>query len=274
MAGRGSLAAVLRHLVLLVLVALTLYPVYQMVITSFKDNPQFYSNFLSLSWPLHLSNYSVAWEVVNQYILNSIIVTAATVILVVIFSALAAYAFARMQFVGKELLYYLIIALLMIPPILTLIPQFILVKNFNMLDSWWALILPYTSGGVAFSIFVLRAFLSTLPDELFEAAHLDGASELQVFWYLGLPLIRPAVSTVAILQMLNTWNDYIWPSVVLFSNHLFTLPLGLVAFQGRYANNLGPLTAGYTIASIPMILLFAVATRSFMEGLTQGGLKL
>ena len=274
MAGKRWHLAAPRHLVLLLLAALTLYPVYQMVITSLKDNVQFYSSFLSLSWPLHLSNYGVAWEVVSRYILNSAIVTGVTVVLVVTFSALAAYAFARLQFVGKELLYYMVIALMMIPFILTLVPQFILVKNFNMLDTWWALILPYTSGGIAFAIFVLRSFLGALPEELFEAAHMDGASELQVFWFLGLPLILPAISTVAILQMLSTWNDYIWPSVTLFSNQMFTLPLGLVAFQGHYINNWGPLTAGYTIASVPMIALFAIATRSFMEGLTQGGLKL
>lgn len=271
---RRRYAGSLRHGVLLILVVLTLYPVFLMVITSVKDNTEFYQDFLWIVPPLHFSNYAVAWQQVSPYILNSVIVTGVTVVAVVIFSSLAAYAFARMRFVGKEVLYYLVIALLMLPGVLTLVPQFILVKNFGLLDSWWALILPYISGGVVFAIFVLRSFFSTLPDELFEAAYIDGASELQVFWRLGLPLIRPAVGTVAILQILGTWNDYIWPSVVLLSNQLFTMPLGLVAFQGQHTTDWGPLMAGYTLASIPIVVLFAVTTRAFIAGLTQGGLKL
>jgi multiple sugar transport system permease protein/raffinose/stachyose/melibiose transport system permease protein len=274
MAVRRRTAAGLRHGVLLVLVVLTLYPVFLMVITSFKDNPEFYTNFLWIVLPLHLSNYGLAWQEVSPYILNSIVVTGGTVIAVVAFSALAAYAFARLRFVGKEFLYYLVIALLMIPYVLTLVPTFILVKSFGLLDSWWALILPYISGGVVFAIFVLRSFFSSLPQELFEAAYIDGASELQVFWRLGVPLIRPALGTVAILQILGTWNDYVWPSVVLFTDRLFTMPLGLVAFQGRHTTDWGPLMAGYTLASVPLVLLFAFATRAFIQGLTQGGLKL
>lgn len=270
---RRSLAG-LRHGILLALVVMTLYPVFLMVMTSLKNNTEFYQNFLWIVLPLHFSNYAAAWQEVSPYIVNSIIVTGVTVVAVVAFGALAAYAFARMRFVGKEVLYYMVIALLMVPFVLTLVPQFILVKNLGLLDTRWALILPYISGGVVFAIFVLRSFFSTLPQELFDAAYIDGASELQVFWRLGLPLIRPAVGTVAILQILGTWNDYIWPSVVLLSDQLFTVPIGLVAFQGRHSTDWGPLMAGYTLASIPIVILFAITTRTFIEGLTQGGLKL
>lgn len=270
---RRSLAG-LRHGILLALVVMTLYPVFLMVMTSVKNNTEFYQNFLWIVLPLHFSNYAAAWQEVSPYIVNSIIVTGVTVVAVVAFGALAAYAFARMRFVGKEVLYYMVIALLMVPFVLTLVPQFILVKNLGLLDTRWALILPYISGGVVFAIFVLRSFFSTLPQELFDAAYIDGASELQVFWRLGLPLIRPAVGTVAILQILGTWNDYIWPSVVLLSDQLFTVPIGLVAFQGRHSTDWGPLMAGYTLASIPIVILFAITTRTFIEGLTQGGLKL
>lgn len=274
LAARRWSAAGLRHGVLLVLVVMTLYPVFLMVITSVKDNTEFYENFLWIVPPVHFSNYAAAWQEVSPFLMNSVIVTGVTVVAVVAFSALAAYAFARMRFVGKEVLYYMVIALLMLPYVLTLVPQFILIKNFGLLDTRWALILPYISGGVVFAIFVLRSFFNTLPQELFEAAYIDGASELQVFWRLALPLIRPAVGTVAILQILGTWNDYIWPSVVLLSDQLFTMPIGLVAFQGHHTTEWGPLMAGYTIASIPLVILFAITTRTFIEGLTQGGLKL
>ena len=274
LAVRRQCAAGLRHGVLLALVVMTLYPVFLMVITSVKDNTEFYENFLWIVPPFHFSNYAAAWHEVSPYIMNSVIVTGVTVVAVVAFSALAAYAFARMRFVGKEVLYYMVIALMMLPYVLTLVPQFILIKNFGLLDTRWALILPYISGGVVFAIFVLRSFFSTLPQELFEAAYIDGASELQVFWRLGVPLIRPAIGTVAILQILGTWNDYIWPSVVLLSDQFFTMPIGLVAFQSRHTTDWGPLMAGYTLASLPLVILFALTTRTFIEGLTQGGLKL
>ena len=274
LAVRRQCAAGLRHGVLLALVVMTLYPVFLMVITSVKDNTEFYENFLWIVPPFHVSNYAAAWHEVSPYIMNSVIVTGVTVVAVVAFSTLAAYAFARMRFVGKEVLYYMVIALMMLPYVLTLVPQFILIKNFGLLDTRWALILPYISGGVVFAIFVLRSFFSTLPQELFEAAYIDGASELQVFWRLGVPLIRPAIGTVAILQILGTWNDYIWPSVVLLSDQFFTMPIGLVAFQSRHTTDWGPLMAGYTLASLPLVILFALTTRTFIEGLTQGGLKL
>jgi ABC-type glycerol-3-phosphate transport system permease component len=264
----------LRHVILLVLLAMTLYPIYLMLVTSGKTNAQFLDDFQGIAVPFHLENYALAWGEIDGYVLNSVIVTTVTVVGVIACSTLAAYAFARMRFVGKELLYYLVIALLMVPGVLTLIPQFILIRSFALLDTRWALILPYISAGVVFAIFVLRSFFAALPDELFQAARIDGATELQVFWSLGLPLIRPAVGTVAILQILGTWNDYIWPSVVLFSNGLFTIPIGLVSFQTRHTTEWGPLMAGYTLGAVPLVVLFALTTRTFIEGMIQGGLKL
>jgi multiple sugar transport system permease protein/raffinose/stachyose/melibiose transport system permease protein len=276
---RNAYTASWRYTLLLVLVVLTLFPIWLMLATSLKNNVQFYDNFLGLTLPFRWANYRRAWLEISPYILNSFIVTIVTVAGVVAFSALAAYAFARLRFLGKEILYYMMIALMMLPGILTMVPQFVLVKNLGLLDSLWALILPYisggvASGGVAFAIFVLRSFFASLPDELFQAARIDGASELQVFWRLGVPLIRPALATVAILQTLSTWNDFIWPSATLYTNALFTLPVGLVSFQGNHLTDWGPLMAGYTIASLPLVLLFAFSTRTFIEGMIQGGLKL
>ncbi len=278
---RRRSAAVTRHLVLLLLVAATFYPIYLMLITSVKNNTQFYQNFSWIAFPLQWQNFVVAWQQISQYIFNSVIATTATVVGVVVCGTLAAYAFARMRFMGKEVLYYLVIALMMIPGVLTLVPQFVLMRNFGLIDSLWALILPYISGGIAFAsggvsfaVFVLRSFFDTLSEDLFQAARIDGASEVQVFWHLALPLVRPAVATVAILQILSTWNDYIWPSVTLYSNAVFTIPIGLVAFQTHHTTDWGPLMASYTLAAAPLVILFAFTTRTFIDGLTQGGLKL
>jgi ABC-type glycerol-3-phosphate transport system permease component len=263
-----------RHALLWLLIALTFYPFLLMVITSFKDNPEFYQSFSWFALPLHPDNYASAWAAISPYMLNSVIVTVLSTSGVVVLSALAAYAFARFAFPGKELLYYLIIALMMVPGVLTLIPSFVLVRDLNLLNTRWALILPYIAAGDVFAIFVLRAFFASLPEELFEAARIDGAGELGAFWRIGLPLTVPALGTIAILQVLSSWNDYIWPLIVLFDEPLKTLTLGLVVFQGKHATDWGPLMAGYTIASIPLIVLFALTTRTFIEGLTSCGLKL
>lgn len=262
------------HALLGVLVILTFFPLLLMVITSFKDNAEFYQSFFWIALPLHPENYTSAWAEISPYMLNSVIVTSISTAGVVVISALAAYAFARFAFPGKELLYYLIIALMMLPGVLTLIPSFVLVKNLGLLDTRWALILPYIAGGDVFAIFVLRAFFASLPEELFEAARIDGTGELAAFWHIGLPLVMPALGTVAILQVLATWNDYIWPLIVLFDDPVKTLALGLVAFEGRHTTDWGPLMAGYTIAIIPLVVLFVATTRTFIEGLMSGGLKL
>lgn len=263
-----------HHLLLIALAALSLYPLLLMVMTSFKDNPEYYQSFTWFTLPLHPDNYSVAWTEIAPYLVNSIVVTGISTVGVVVISALAAYAFARFAFPAKELLYYLIIALMMVPGVLTLIPSFDLMKSLNLLDTRRALIFPYIAGGEVFAIFVLRAFFASLPEELFEAARIDGAGDLMVFWRIGLPLVVPALGTVAILQVISSWNDYLWPLVVLFDEPLKTLALGLVAFQGRHATDWGPLMAGYTLGSIPLIILFALTTRTFIQGLTSGGLKI
>lgn len=287
--GQRTGVASSRHLrlaplyaILLLLAAAALAPIALMVVTSFKDNDEFYRSFAGVTLPLHPENYALAWSEIDRYILNSVVITAGSVIGVVVLSSLAAYAFARLSFPGKELLYYMVIALMMLPGILTLVPTFTLVRDLHLLDTPWALILPYIGGnvvisgsvGVVFATFVLRSFFAGLSEELFEAARVDGAGELRVFWYLGLPLIRPAVATVAILQVLTSWNDYLWPLVALYTDSNFTLTIGLVAFQGRHLTEWGPLMAGYTIAALPLVVLFALTTRTFIAGMTQGGLKL
>jgi len=260
-------------IVLAVLVLLTFYPFVFMIMTSFKSLKQYYANVWLPAWPVHLENYAQAWQAVAPYMLNSIVVTVASTIGVVVVSCLAAFAFARMSFPGREILYYLVIFLLMVPAVLTLVPTFLLIKNVGLMDTLWALILPYIAAGQVLAIFIMRSFFASLPEELFEAARVDGASEFWVFLNIAVPLVRPVLVTIAILQVLSSWNDYLWPFLVLKSDALKTLVVGLVGFEGRFTTNYGPLMAGYAIASIPLLILFFVAMRSFIEGLSQGALK-
>ncbi len=260
--------------VLSVLAAMTLYPLAFMAITSFKSLDQYNSQFWLPTWPFHLENYTSAWVAIAPYMLNSIIVTAASTVGVVALSVFTAYAFARFDFPGREFFYYLVIFLLMVPAVLTLVPSFLLVKSLGLMDTRWALILPYIAGGQVLAIFIMRSFFAGLPEELFEAARIDGAGELRVLWHIGIPLTKPILITIALLQILSSWNDYLWPFLVIQSNSLKTLVVGLVTFQGRFFTDWGPLMAGYTLASLPLLILFFLGMRAFMEGLTQGGLKM
>ena len=259
--------------ILVAFAALTLYPLAFMVITSLKDLAQYNEQFWLPVWPLHLENYTAAWAAIAPYMLNSVIVTGASATGVVVLSCFAAYAFARFAFPGRELCYYLVIFLLMIPAVLTLVPSFLLVKSLGLMNTRWALILPYIAGGQVLAIFIMRSFFAGLPEELFEAARIDGAGEIGAFWRIAIPLTRPILVTIAIIQVLSTWNDYVWPFLVVQDDSLKTLVVGLVLFQTRFYTNWGPLMAGYTLASIPLLLLFFVGMRYFIEGLTSGALR-
>jgi ABC-type glycerol-3-phosphate transport system permease component len=163
---------------------------------------------------------------------------------------------------------------MMIPSVLTLVPQFVLVSDLHLLETRWALILPYTAAGQVLAVFIMRAFFAGLPEELFESARMDGAGELTAFWRIALPLTKPILGAVAILQLLSTWNDYVWPFVVTQqSPDLYTLVVGLVSFTGRHSTQWGPLMAGNIFASLPLVLVFLFMTRYFIDGLTAGALK-
>jgi ABC-type glycerol-3-phosphate transport system permease component len=259
--------------VLILLALLMFYPFYFMMQTSLKDPAQFTLQFWVPTLPFHFDNYSTAFPIIWHYIVNSMIVVGVATLGVVVVATLASYPFARMRFPGKEVLYYGLISMMMVPAVLILVPQFVLIRDMHLIGNYAGVILPYIAGGETLSIFILRAFFASLPEELFESARIDGATELQVFLRIALPLVRPAVSAVAILQVLSTWNDYVLPLLVLTDDSVKTLVLGLVAFQTRFVTNYGLQMAGYTLGAIPLLILFAFGMRQFISGLTAGALK-
>ncbi|MCX6378798.1 MAG: carbohydrate ABC transporter permease [Armatimonadetes bacterium] len=281
------LREVALHLPLFLLVALTFYPFVFLVQTSLKDNPQFFHDFWGLHAPLHWSNYTEAWEAIRHYIGNTVMVTVATVTGTLIVASFSAYTFARHRFPGREFLFYAILSLMMIPGVLTLISSFMWMKRFpfaggndlfgeggnGLLDSHLALIMPGIAGGQVFAIFILRSFIASLPEELFEAARMDGANEWLLFSRIAMPLCKPILGTVAIMGALSTWNDYVWPYIVLPDDSKKTLSVGLAFFRGAYATTYGPLMAGYVLASLPLLILFLLMMRTFIAGLTSGALK-
>jgi multiple sugar transport system permease protein/raffinose/stachyose/melibiose transport system permease protein len=263
-----------KHLLLVIISILLFFPFVITVIISVKDMNQFSLAPFRPTLPMHWSNYREAGEIVLPYIFNSIVVSGITCFGVVMIGSLTAYVFASFEFPGRELLYYAILILLMVPGILTLVPSFVVIRDLHLLDTRWALILPWIAGGQVFAIFILRTFYAAMPKDLFEAARIDGAGELAIYARIAVPLSKSILGVVAIFNILGTWNDFLWPLVTISSQDSYPLVLGLYRFQSQYYTVWGPLMAGYVIGTIPLIILFAFTSRLFVQGLAAGGIKL
>ncbi len=275
MVGRSRLSVMGAHLILGVLLFLTMIPYMVMVIRSFKSLNQIGISQVFPTLPLHYGNYIRAWNSISQFVLNSVIVVVLTLVGVLVLSSITAYVFARYNFPGREALFWLVMALLMIPWIISLIPLFVLVvRDLGLKDNYLGLLLPYWAGGQVFAIFVLRTFFASLPEELYESARLDGAGHLRLYWNITLPLSGPILSVIAILNILGTWNDYLWPLLVLTKVKMRTVTIGLTFLRDVTFPQPGVEMAAYVIASIPMFLLFLATMRTFIRGITAGALKL
>ena len=262
------------NLLLIILLVLTFYPLFFTFLTSFKDNNQFFTNFWGFANPVHLENYRDAFAAIMPYLLNSVIIAVISIFFILLTSSLSAYTFARLRFPGKEVVYMTILALMMIPGMLMLIPQYILLRDLKLLDSFTGIIIGYVAGKQAFSIFIMRAFFASQPAELFEAARIDGCNEAQAYYKIALPLIKPVLGTVAIMSLLDIWNDYLWPLIVTSDPSKFTISLGLLKFTGSFQTTLyGPQFAGYIVTALPLVVLFFLLMNSFIEGMTAGAIK-
>jgi len=262
-----------RIIILTVLCGLTIAPLIMAFFISLKTIPQFARDPFTLTFPLHWENYALAWEIVRRFMLNSIIVSGATVIGVLTLASLSAYAFAILDFPGRQFLFYLVLALLMVPSALTLIPSFVLVKDLGLINTYWAMILPWIASGQIFAMFILRTYFEGLPRELFDAARIDGATEWQGYWRIALPLSKSILGVAAILDILGTWNNLIWPSLVVNQQNLLTLTPGLMTYQSQYYTRYGLMMAGLLLGSVPLVILFIFTSRWFVEGLTSGAVK-
>lgn len=285
---------ILKTAILVMVSFFILFPVYLMLVISVKDNTQFLESPFLPTWPLHFSNYQTAWEYVGPYILRTLFVSVVATFWAVFLGSLCAFVLAQYEFKARKVVFMYVIALMMIPGILNLIPLYVLVVNFDQairefgryLSGWagwgedlrflntvWVLIVPAVAGGQIMLIYVLRTFFQSQPRSLFESAQLDGANLFRIYYHIGLPLARPIIGTMAIINAVALWNDYIWPLVVLQRDH-YTLSVGLKYMESLNLIQYGPLMAGYLIASIPLVVLFFFSMRLFIEGLASGAIKM
>lgn len=252
-----------------------LYPIFLMISSSFKSNAEIFSNPLGLPKNLSLDPYRKLWEAVpfSQFMINSFIVSSVSVLLILVSSSLAAFYLARFSFKWNGLLYFFFLLGLMIPIKLGIVPLFILMKDLGLVNSLWSLILIYTASGIPISVFILTGFFRTLPVELEEAARIDGCNHVQVFYKILIPLIRPALGTVMIINFIQAWNDFFFPLIFVQDDMKKTIPVGMLGMFGEYEADWSMLFSGLTLSALPMIIVFLLASKQFMEGLTAGAVK-
>jgi len=206
-----------------------------------------------------------------RWFLNSLAAASLQTLMILVTASMGAYALARMEFRGKRIVFGVIVATLLVPPVIFLIPNYLIVQNLGWLDTLWAVSVPGAAG--AFGIFFLRQFFVGLPTEIEEAARIDGAGDIRIFLQIVLPLSRPAIATLAVLSFLANWNDFLWPVYVLLSPDKLTLQPGLSVLQGAYSTHFGIVMAGAVIASIPVLIIFTLAQRQIVDSVASSGVK-
>ncbi len=258
----------------LVLIGLLTYLPFALMITiSFKTRAQFSVQPIWPTFPLHFENYTFAFGQILRPVLNTTLVCVGTIGVTLLVSSLAAYSFARFRFPGSRLLFTGVISLLMIPQVLLLVPRYVVTGQLNLLGNQLGLIIPYVASGEIFAIFVMRTFFAAIPGELVEAARVDGASHWTIYWRIIIPLSRPILATLGIIQLISLWNDFIWPFVVISKRADYTLALVLRTFAGDFGTQWGLIMACYVTASLPLLIVFALASQQFIKGLTAGAIK-
>lgn len=277
---------------LILLLFLTIVPIWLMLIKSVKSIDQGNHNPYTLTFPFSWDNYKLAWLNVSPYILNTIVISLFTTFFSIFLCSLMAFGFTCFKFPGKNALFLCVLALTMIPSSLTLLPQYELVNKFGLLDYYpslfnpekvsptgpmAAVVLPLTAGQIPLGVMLLKTFYNGLPGDLFEAAELDGASQLFRFFKIAVPLSLPITATLGLTAWMASWNDLIWSTLVLRYDEVQTFTVALGSFTSDYyekTHSWGVPLAAYVICSLPLILIFAFTSKQFVSGLTSGAFKM
>jgi ABC-type glycerol-3-phosphate transport system permease component len=259
---------------LLALTVTSLFPLVWMLLTSLRERSDVLGGGL-LPKTITFEGYRFVWTELNIgiYFWNSVRITLVTVVAVVVLATLAGYAFARIEFWGKQVLFLMLLSTLMLPAAVLIIPLFLQLSDFGLIDTQSGLILAYVSGSLAFSMFLMRSFFETLPSELTDAGRIDGAGEFGIFWRIMLPLARPGLATITIFEFMGTWNEFIFAATFVHTPELRPLQPAIFALVGRYSTNWPALAAGLTISILPIVVVYVFMQKQFVAGLTAGAVK-
>lgn len=275
MQRRRKLKSTLLFILSLVLFVLYCFPFVLVLINSFKDRLDIVSNPLALPTTFSFDNYTEAFHTMNfmQALGNSLLVTTVSVLLIIVFSSMFAYFLVRWKWKINGVIFMLLIASMIIPFQALMIPFVSVFGNIGMLNSVWMLMFFYLGFGLGLATFMYHGFIKQIPVELEEAALIDGASRLQVFWQVVFPILKPITVTVVILDVLWIWNDFLLPSLVLVSEESRTIPLSTFYFFGQYTSSFGPAMAGLILAIIPVIIFFLILQKQVIKGVIDGAIK-
>lgn len=264
---------VLRYLALSAALVLAIFPFYWVVVTSLAKPSAVFTFPPDLLPTWHFSNYVRAWALApwGRYFFNTILIASLTTALVLMTSLLAGFAFGTMRFPGRETLFALLLSLIMIPSEVLLVPSYVILKDFNWLNTYQAQIIPW--GASVFGIFLLRQFFLSLPREYFEAAQVDGCGRFTFLRAVALPLARAPMATLGLYIFLGSWNAFLWPLIVTQSPNVQPLQVGVASFLNTYGTNWTLLSAAAVYTTFPVMILFLFAQKQLVEGITQGGIK-
>lgn len=256
------------------IVLLAFIPIILMIFLSLKSNAQIFSDYWALPIPPEWSNYSSAWTELIRNMFNSIFTITVAVAAVMLLSAMSGYVFARLDFPGKNILFMMMFSLMMVPGVLTLTPSLKLIQALGLKDTWFALWFPWISGGQVMGMYLCKTFIEALPASVFESARIDGASEFKAFYLISMPLIKPILATIMIMNMINMYGDYIWPLLVISSGEKQVISVAVRVFQSSQgATEPGIMVAGFVMATIPLLIMFICSSRLYIEGITSGAVK-
>jgi raffinose/stachyose/melibiose transport system permease protein len=271
----NRLQKISTYVILTIWSVVVLFPIWTLLVNSFKPQKEIFKD--PFGFPKHftLDGYKAAWSTgrFDLYFTNTLIVTAISLTLILLIGSMAAYALAKWKSPVSNFLYVFFIAGLMIPIRLGTLDLVRLIKTLHLQDTYWSLIPVYVAMGMPIATFVLTAFIKELPGEMFEAAKIDGASEWQVYSRIVLPLMRPALATVAIFNMIKIWNDFWFPLVFIRAEESRTVALGVSLLFGQYRTDWTRALAVLSLAAVPMLILYVLLAREFIKGLTAGAVK-
>lgn len=273
---KGKWTGRLTHVILMFIALIQVFPLFWLFGFSLKDNAEIFGgNIAGLPQNWHFENYAEAFFQANvfQYFMNSVLVTAATIIITVILGATTAYAIERMRWRGRKLLMNGILLGMMVPIHAVLLPLFIVLSKTKLLNSYWALIIPYVAFGIPMAIYLFTSFMASIPREMEEAAAIDGCGIYRIFFRIIMPLVRPAIATVSIFTFISSWNELMFAVTFINKAEYKTLTVGIMSMVGAYTTKWGEIGAGLMIATIPTILIYLLLSEQVQNSLVAGAVK-
>ena len=264
----------LIHIFLLTIAVSCLFPLVWMISSSLKTQSTIFSDTSLIPQQMHWENYALAWKEggFGRYFINSIFYTTAVVIGIIVVASLAAYAFSRFSFPGRNIMFYTFMAAMMIPIPGSFVPLYLLMNKLGLRDTRIGYILCMINVGLSTSIFLLKTFFDKMPRELEDAARIDGCSKFGIWWNVALPLAKPVLAVVVVFNALNVWNEYLLAYLILDNRKLYPLQVALMTFQGEYITKYHLLMAGLTIAALPIIFVYVLMQKYIVKGVTQGAI--